>query len=54
MGKCREQLCSLRERRQQMQDIHNQCLSLYGGLMDDKYKRYNEQTHAIDLAAIDK
>ena len=54
MGKCREQLCSLRERRQRMQDIHNQSLSLYSGLMDDKYRRYNEQTHAIDLAAIDK
>ena len=54
MGKYREQLCSLREQRQQMQSIHDQNLSMYGCLMNDKYKRLNEQQYSIGLASIDR
>ena len=54
MGKYREQLCSLREQRQQMQSIHDQNLSMYGSLMDDTYKMLNKQQHSIGLASIDR
>lgn len=37
-----------------MQDTYGRSMSMFGGLMNDTYRRYNEQSHGIDLAAIDK
>ena len=54
MGKYTDQLNNLRERRRFMQSNHRRLMDAYGGVMDDQYRRLNEDHYEINLSSIDR
>ena len=54
MGKYTDQLNNLRERRQIISSNYRRLMDTYGGLMDEKYRRFNEANYEIGLSSIDR
>ena len=54
MGKKAEHTKHLREQRALNEQRYSSQMALFGNQMDDVYKRYNEQHHALEMSTLDR
>ena len=54
MGKYIDHLNHLREQRLSDERHYQSIISNYGSMMDDKYRRLNEQHHTLRMKALDR